>query len=154
MNFTNNPGRIAGLLYLLLGRIGVQTPICSPRALFVRRDAASTASNIAAHERLFRLGMVSDLLAGIFAIFLVLALYRLLKRVDQNQAMVMLILGGPMPPAVYFFKVINDLAALLLVRRADSLSLFEKPQQDALAMLFLRLHDYGVFANEIFWVYG
>jgi len=34
---------------------------------------------------------------------------------------------------------------------ADFLSLFEKPQRGALVMLFLRLYDYGVFANEIFW---
>jgi ABC-type microcin C transport system permease subunit YejB len=31
------------------------------------------------------------------------------------------------------------------------LSAFEKPQRDALAMLFLRLHHQGVIANEIFW---
>ncbi len=28
---------------------------------------------------------------------------------------------------------------------------FDRPQRDALVLLFLRLHDYGVFANEIFW---
>ena len=41
-------------------------------------------------------------------------------------------------------------AALLLARGADFLSVFEKPQRDALAMLFLRMHDYGFLANEIF----
>ena len=33
---------------------------------------------------------------------------------------------------------------------ANFVSVFDKPQRDALVMLFLRLHDYGVFANEIF----
>jgi hypothetical protein len=47
--------------------------------------------------------------------------------------------------------VLNDAAALLLVSGADFLSVFEKPQRDALAMLFLRLHHHGVLANEIFW---
>ena len=147
---SNNPGRVAGFLYLLLG-VAVYRLQYIPRALFVRGDAAATANNIAAHEWLFRLGMVSDLLAAIFAIFLVLALYRLLKGVSQYHAVLMVILGGPMPAAVYFFNVMNDVAALLFARPADFVSLFEKPHREALVLLFLRLHDYGVFANEIFW---
>ena len=54
-----------------------------------------------------------------------------------------------MPAAT--FDTLNDVAALLLVRGADFLSAFDKPQRDALAMLFLRLHHHGVVANEIFW---
>ena len=42
-------------------------------------------------------------------------------------------------------------AALLLARGADFLSVFEGPQRDSLAMLFLRLHHHGVLTNEIFW---
>src|SRR6266853_5763710 len=45
----------------------------------------------------------------------------------------------------------GSVAALLLVRGADFLSVFDKPQRYALAMLFLRLHHGGVVANEIFW---
>jgi hypothetical protein len=61
------------------------------------------------------------------------------------------ILGGPITAALYFFNVVNDAAALMLVRGADFLTVFEKPQRDALAMLFLRLHDREVIAAEIFW---
>src|SRR5438132_1684670 len=43
------------------------------------------------------------------------------------------------------------IVTLALVRGADFLSVFEKAQRDALAMLFLRLHHHGVVANEIFW---
>jgi hypothetical protein len=144
-----NPARVAGFLYLLLG-LSVYRLIYIPR-LFVHGDAAATSNNIAAHEWIFRLGMVSDLLAATIAIFLVLALYRLLKGVNQNHAVLMVILGGPMPAAVYFCNVMNDVAALMFARPADFLTLFEKPQRDAFVLLFLRLHDYGVFANEIFW---
>jgi hypothetical protein len=122
-----------------------------PSALFVRGDATATADNIAAHELLFRLGIVGDLLTGTIAIFLVLALYRLLKGVDQNHAALMVILGGLMVAPIYFLNALNDVAALLLVRGTDFLSVFEKPQRDALAVLFLRLHHHGVVANEIFW---
>jgi hypothetical protein len=50
--------------------------------------------------------------------------------------------------------VLNDAAALPLVRGADFLSVFEQPQLNALAMLFLRLHHGGVVANETFGDYG
>jgi hypothetical protein len=39
----------------------------------------------------------------------------------------------------------------MFARPADFLSPFEEPQRDAFVMLFLHLHYYGVFANEIFW---
>ena len=52
---------------------------------------------------------------------------------------------------IYFLNTLNDAATLLLVRGGDFLSAFEKPQREALAMLFLRLHHHGVVANEIFW---
>jgi hypothetical protein len=47
--------------------------------------------------------------------------------------------------------VLNDAAALILVRGADFLSVFEKPQRDALAMLFLRLHSQEIVVAEILW---
>ena len=55
------------------------------------------------------------------------------------------------PAAIDFFIVLNDAAALILVRGADFLSVFEKPQRDALAMLFLRLRDHQNTAAEILW---
>jgi hypothetical protein len=150
MNSTYNPGRVAGLLYLLLLAAPLRL-VYIPGKLFVPGNATATANNIATHETLFRLGIVADLFTGTMAIFLVLALYRLLKGVNQNQAVLMVILGGPITAALYFFNVVNDAAALMLVRGADFLTVFEKPQRDALAMLFLRLHDREVIAAEIFW---
>jgi hypothetical protein len=45
---------------------------------------------------------------------------------------------------------LNSIAALVLVRGADFLSIFEKPQRDALVMLFLNLHFQGLVIDEIF----
>src|SRR5712691_3746474 len=53
--------------------------------------------------------------------------------------------------AVGFMNVLNEIAALSLFRGADFLAVFEKPQRDALALLFLRLHGQGNVINEIFW---
>src|SRR5882672_9951871 len=150
MSSTNNPGRVAGFLYLLLLAAPVRL-IYIPSKLFVHGNATATANNIAAHETLFRFGIAGDLFTGTMVIFVALAFYRLFKGVDQNQAVLMVILGGVLPSAIYFFNVLNDAAALMLARGADFLSVFEKPQRDALAMLFLRLHHQEVVAAEIFW---
>jgi len=151
MSSTRNPGRVAGFLYLLLV---VAAPIrlaLIPSKLFVSGNATATAGNIAAHELLFRLGIVADLFCGTLLIFLVLALYRLFKGVDQNLAVLMVIVGGVMPAIIDFLNAVNDAAALMLVRGAEFLSVFEKPQRDALAMLFLRIHGQEIVAAEILW---
>jgi hypothetical protein len=122
-----------------------------PSTLIVPGNATATANNIAAHQLLFRLGIVADLFCGTILIFLVLALYRLLKGVDQNRAVLMVIIGGVIPATIDFLNVLNDAAALTLVRGADFLSVFEKPQRDALAMLFLHLHRQEIVAAEILW---
>ena len=151
MHPTVKAARVAGAIYLFLVFTAPLRLMYIPSTLFVQGNATATANNIAAHETLFRLGIVGDLLSGTICIFLVLALYRLLKGVDQNHAVLMVILGGLMPAAIYFLNSLNDAAALMLVRGADFLAVFEKPERDALAMLFLRLHHHGIVAAEIFW---
>ena len=151
MSSTRNAGRVAGFLYLLLVVFAPLRLIYIPGKLFVHGNATATANNIVAHELLFRLGIVADLFCGTILIFLVLALYRLLKGVDQNLVVLMVIVGGVLPAAIDFLNVLNDAAALGLVRGADFLSVFDKPQRDALAMLFLRLHHQEIVAAEILW---
>ena len=147
---TKKDARIAGLFYLSLMTAPLRL-MYIPGKLFVSGNAAATANNIAAHETLFRLGIVSDLFTATMAIFLTLALYRLFKPVNQNLAAVMVILGSLMVTPIYFMNSLNDAAALLFARGADFLSVFDTPQRQAMAMLFLRLHHQGVVANEIFW---
>ena len=105
MSSTHNPGRVAGFIYLLLVVLAPFRLIYIPSALYVRGIATSTANNIANHELLFRLGMVSDLLCGTILIFLTLALYRLFKGVNQNLAVLVVILGGVMPAIIDFLNV-------------------------------------------------
>jgi len=150
MTSLSRNARVAGLLYLTLMTAPLRL-IYIPNKLIVSGNASATASNIAAHETLFRLGILSDLFTATMTLFLTLALYRLFKDVDQGLARLVVILGGLMVTPIYFLNTINDAAALLLVRGANFLSVFDKPQRDALAMLFLRLHGHGVLVNEVFW---
>ena len=149
MGSSHNPGRVAGFLYLLLG-FSVFRPIFIAGKLIVRDNATATARNIATHELMFRTGIVTDLLAGVSCIFVALALYRVLKDVDRELGALMVILGGLMPCVIDFLNVLNDVAALLLVRGEPVLYGLGKPQRDALAMLFLLVHDHGFLINEVF----
>src|SRR5215831_9702900 len=140
MTSLSRNARVAGLLYLVGSVLAVVRLLYIPNKLFVLGDAAATANNIAAHETLFRFGIVSYLLAAALWIFVTLALYRLLKGVDQTLALLMVILGSLMVTPIFFVNTANDAAALLFARGADFLSVFDKPQRDAFAMLFLNLH--------------
>jgi hypothetical protein len=149
MHSTRNPGRVAGLWYLLLVVIGPLRLIYIPNKLIVSGNAAATVNNIAAHEWLFRFGIVGDLAGAVTLIFLTLAFYRLFVGVNQKLAVQVVIFGGVMPAVIYFVNVANDFATLLAVRGADFLSVFDKPQRDALALLFLHLHDYEITASLV-----
>jgi len=154
MSSPHNPGSVAGFWYLLLVVIGPLRLIYIPSKLFVHENATATVNNIAAHERLFRFGTVGDLVCGVILIFLVMAFYRLFKGVDQNLAVLVVIFGGVMPALINFVGVVSDAAALMVVRGGDFLSVFDKPQRDALAMLFLHLRDHQNTAAEILWGSG
>jgi hypothetical protein len=130
--------------------VGFLRLIYIPTHLIVHGKAAETASNIVAHDLLFRWGIVSYLLCGVLVIFYTLALYRLLKEVDQSLAVLMVILGCLMQTPIFFFNTANDVAALLFARGADFLSVFDKPQRDAFALLFLNLHYRLDIANMMF----
>ncbi len=71
--------RIAGFLYLIVIVTGGWAQLFVRAHLIVRDDAAATAANIAAHEPLFRLGLVADLISVAAYIGVTAVLYGLLK---------------------------------------------------------------------------
>jgi hypothetical protein len=143
--------RIAGLLFIVSSALGMVRLLYIPNTLFSSDDATTRAGNIAAHELMFRFGIVSELLSAALWIFVPLALYRLLKDVDQGLAAVMVILGSLMQVPIFFMNSVADAAALMLARGGEFLAVFDRPQRDAMAMAFLRLHHQGDLSNEIFW---
>lgn len=151
MHPINKAARLAGAIYLLEVLVGPFRLIYIPTVLIVTGNATATANNIATHQSLFRFGILSDLLTATFGLFASLALYLLFKEVDRNLAALMVILAGIMVTPIYFINTLNDFAALMLARGADFLSVIDKSQRDALAMLFVGLHHQGIVINEIFW---
>jgi hypothetical protein len=146
-----NPGRVAGLWYLLLILVGPLRLLYIPSKLFVAGDATATIGNIVANEWLFRLGMVSNLVCAVLLIMLVLAFYRLFKDVDQRLAILVVILGGVMPATITFMNVGTDGTALSVAHGSAFLAVFDKAQRDALAMVFLHMGDRENTAAELLW---
>ena len=89
MHPTNKAARIAGAMYLSMVFTAPFSLIYVPNKLIVRGDATATASNILAHETLFRLSILGDLVGQVIFICLAIALYRLLSNVNRTWALLM-----------------------------------------------------------------
>src|SRR6202047_4385665 len=85
MNSTKKTARIAGLLYLVNGVTGFFGIIYVPSRLIVSGNAAATANNILASERLFRLGIVSELICAAEFVLLLWGLFRLTRVGEKEQ---------------------------------------------------------------------
>src|SRR5437879_11810298 len=150
MHPTVKAARIAGAIYLSMVFTAPFSLIYVPSKLIVRGNAAATADNVLAHETMFRLSIFGDLLGHVIFICLAIALYRLLSSVNKTWAlwMVAFVLVSA---AVGFLNALNNIAAVILFRGGEFLDVLDKTQRDALAMLFIRLHNQGEFISEIFW---
>jgi len=127
---TINPkknARLAGLLYLLVALIGGFSIIFVSSTLIVPGDATTTAKNIMASEGLFRLGFVGGLITQTVQIILVLVLYKLLKVVNKNHALLMVIFSLVGIP-IAMLNLLNNFAALQLLTGADYLTAFTAAQ--------------------------
>ena len=149
MNSIKKTARVAGILYLIVIITGIFAQFVR-LSLIVPGDAATTANSIMASESLFRLSIVSALMIQIVNILLVLVLYKLLKPVNKNHALLMVIFVLVSVP-IMFINMLNHFAALLLLSGANYLAVFEADQLHALVMLFLDLLDHGTLIAQIFW---
>lgn len=142
--------RIAGLLYLIEFPLGLFGLLYVPSVLIVPGDAATTVNNIMTSESLFRLSIVSALILQVINIFLVLVLYKLLRPVNRNYAVLMVIFFLVSVP-ITMLNELNNFIVLLISSGAEYLTVFTTDQLHAQVMLFLNLHEYGITISGIFW---
>jgi hypothetical protein len=142
--------RTAGVLYLAVTFLSLFTVFFAQSSLIVTGDAEATVANIMANKTLFSIGFLSDLLVQIIHIFLTIALYKLLKPVNKNQASLMAILAL-IPVPIAMLNVLNQIIPLILLSGAEYLAVFTAEQINALVLLFLNISRYGMFIAQIFW---
>ncbi len=142
--------RVAGFLYVMANLPAPFALLYIPSQLIVRGDATATANNIMASESLFRLGIVLNLFTLTGNIFLVLALYQLLKVVNKNMALLMMMFVLAAVP-IGMINELTQFAVLQLLSGAEYLKAFTVDQLQALVPLFLNLHQQGLNIAQIFW---
>jgi len=130
--------RIAGVFYLLTIVTRVIADAFVRDQLVVSDDAAATATNIMAHEPLFRLGFAADIIAFASYIALTALLYELFKPVNRSLSVVAAFFSL-VACVVQAMSSLFHLAPLVLLGGAPYLSVFTVEQLQALALVFLRL---------------
>jgi hypothetical protein len=140
--------RMAGLFYLIFILTTVLASYIRGN-IIVTGDAAATANNIVASQGLFRVGFVTELVSATFFVLAAWALYALLKPVNKNLALLLLVLnlGGV---AVECLNALNLFAALQFLSGANYLSVFQTGQLQAMAMSSLNLYTNGFLLTQIF----
>lgn len=149
MKSIKKTAQIAGLLYLLVAVFATLSAFIKSD-IIVPGDPAITAYNIVESESLFRLGFMSEILHQVIQIFLVILLYRLLKPVNRNYALLMAIIGLIGVP-ISMANMLNQTAALQLLGGASYLAAFNTEQLHAMMAFFLDLFDHGFYILYIPW---
>jgi hypothetical protein len=150
MDSNKKTARIAGLWYLLMAVFSSFSMVYLDSKFYVPGNATATVSKILASEWLYRLGLVSNLLSQICFLFLIYALYKLLKPVDKDYARLMALLVVVSIP-IALVNVLNQFVPIILLSGSGYLSAFGQNQLNALVMFFLNLYTYGLFIAGIFW---
>ncbi len=142
--------RIAGVLYLLMMPLGIFGILYVPSQLIDLENLTQTASSILANQTLFRLSILSALIVQLLQIFVVLALYRLLKPVNKNQALLMVLFILVAVP-IAMLNELNHLAVLQLLNGVEYAAVFSSDQIHAGMAFFFELHKTGIFIAQLFW---
>ena len=134
--------RVAGLLYLVFMVPAVFAEFYARDRVIVSGDAVQTARNIAASERLFRLGIVADLVTFADDVALTVALYVVLRPVSRNVAL-LAAFWRLAESAVLAGITLNDFIALRLLSGADYLRVIDTKERQALARMFMSVQGDG-----------
>jgi len=131
--------KVVGFSYLLALVPAIFAEFFARGRLVVADDAARTAMNIVAHERLFRLGIASNLAVCAIDIALITALYLVLSPVHRRLAL--LATGwGLIETAILVVATLTDLDVLRILSAAPYLKAFEVDRLQALARLSIGAH--------------
>jgi Domain of unknown function (DUF4386) len=120
--------------------------------LIVRGNPAETARNILAHETLFRIGVVGDMVYCVAVVVLLTALYVILKPVSQNLAL-LAAFGRLVHGLTWLLATLNLFTALRLLSDADYSRAFGPDQLPSLARLYLSGYD-AYYVGLLFWALG
>jgi len=137
--------RVVGFSYVFALLPAIFAEFYVSGRLFVSDNAIATAQNIIAHERLFRLGIASNLLVFAADVLLVTALYVVLERVNRRLALLAMFFRL-IETTILFVAVLNDFDVLRLLSGANYLTSVNSDELAAWARVSIGAHTsaYGV----------
>ena len=141
--------RIAGVLFLLSVLAGGFGEFYVPSRLVVPGDAAVTARNIRASDALFRAGFAGYLVEAVCDIALTFFLYVLLRPAGEHLALLAAFFRL-VSTAVFAGAELFYFAASVILQGGAFLSSFTPDQRDGLALLSIKIYEYG---GDLFMVF-
>src|ERR1700693_5127069 len=115
--------RIAGVFYLLMfGFSFLATGLLN--SILVAGDAGATASNIRESTALFRVGILADLLQLVFFLLAFIALYVLLRHVNQIAVAAMVVFTA-VAVGIYSLNLLNLVSAMNIATDKKYKQVFE-----------------------------
>jgi Domain of unknown function (DUF4386) len=132
--------KVVGFSYLFALPPAIFAEFYVRNQLIAFDNAAQTARNIVAHERLFRLGIAGNLSVFAIDVVLIIALYVVLMPV--NRSLALLATGwGLIETAILVVATLSDFDVLRILSSVDYLRAFDASQLQALARLSVSAHD-------------
>jgi Domain of unknown function (DUF4386) len=140
--------RITGVLYLLYFLTAV-LGVFLIKGLVVSGDAAATANNVLAHERLFRLSVAVGLIGTALYIAVTVLFYRLFKPVNTTVSLLAAFFSL-VGCAIQAFGSLFQIAPLVVLEGSPYLSAFKVEQLQAVALMFIKLNVQAAYIYLVF----
>ncbi|MEU5941159.1 DUF4386 domain-containing protein [Micromonospora sp. NPDC047548] len=140
--------RITGSLYLIVAVFTIFAGLVNTR-IVESGDAASTADNIDTSATLFRIGFVSELVGATVFLLTGMALYLLLKHVNQMAAAAMVTFVA-VSVAIQSLNLLNQKAALTIATGRGHTGAFAPAGSDQLTVLFADIQRDGYLIAQTY----
>jgi len=148
-----NAAKAVGIFYLVTNALAMFSEFHVRGTLIDYSNVARTMANITAHERLFRLGLASELLTFACDLIIIVGLYVVLKPINRTIAL----LGFAcrlVETAVVAIMTLTTFDVLRLLSDADYLRALEPSRLQAMVGLALSGHDAGYNVAFLFFGVG
>lgn len=141
--------RIAGVLYLGVAVLGGFAELVVRDGIVELGHPGVTADNIRESATLFRAGFVADLVQATLFLFTAMALYLLLRGVNELVARAMVVIVA-VSVAIICLNLLNQWVALQVATDDGFANAFGQAGSDALTGLFADMHHDGYLIAQIF----
>jgi hypothetical protein len=145
---TRPMSRIIGMVYLLYFLTAVSGELFV-RGMIVSGDPATTATNMLAHEQLFRLSMAVGLVGTALYVAVTVLFYGLFKPVNKTVALLAAffsLLGCAIQACSSLFRV----APFVVLESSPYISAFKADQLQAMAMMCIKLNSQADYIYLVF----